>query len=157
MSVGSANTIFRDRFGTMINSFAYVTISDIAFLTGTTETRLLVFAVSVGRTRLGGTSRFKTLVNIYTSLSISLVTIFTQTRNARIGWGTDSIFVTSSILLGYVQAMIYAVHLNTIGVAHETISNIALITSTSDARKRRTASGVNGTLSIRGHINTMIS
>jgi len=96
--VRSALSKFRYGLFAVINGFADVTISDVAFLTGTTKARLLIFAVGMRGARLGSTSRLTTFIYINARDAISLITWHTSAADAGIERGAKRVLVTGTIL-----------------------------------------------------------
>jgi len=140
--VFSADSIFGNRSSTMIDGFTNITVSNITFLASATITRLLIFTDGVRRARLGGTSYFKTFVDVHASIAISLVSVFTETRNARVQRCANSFLVANSKFGCHIQAIIVASDVNTEGRASVSVSVVALVTGTSDTGEERGTSGV---------------
>lgn len=151
------NSKFRNRLGAVVNSLAEVTISDVAFLTGTAESGLLVLAVGMRRARLGGSSRFAALINIDTGDTVTFVSRLTGARDTRVGRSTDGMFVALSVVLVELQTVVGALRVETEGVALEAITGVAFETGTLDTREEGLALSVDRARTIlRGDLTVIV-
>jgi len=133
--INSTSAKLGDGFFAMIYRLTDVTVSNITLFARATKSGLLILTKGVRRARFGSTAWLAALVNVNTRYAISFVAGLTSAADTRIERSTNSVLVALSVFFGFLQTMVDTLGVFTIGIAVETVSSIALIASTLDARE----------------------